>query len=316
MVIANNLKSFIDDPGIQLTHSKKENILMGDIFVFPEMINPYGEKINSRELLKIDSISNKILLSGAEDSGKTSLVKTLIKHYFDTGYFPVYIDIQNYEVSDLRNIIELINIEYEKAYAADSDTYIEIENKERNVVFIENVDKLSVSPNFISEALAKVIETHDYIFITESTQINTATKSEFSSHCAEMNFSCYKIMEFSADLRLELIEKWYNLGQSGESDSEKIKSRVNSSVEVIDKVIENNLVPSYPLYLLTILQMDNQEEEITSGSSYGQYYEYLINKSLQNLAGKDNINSYLDFLSTISYIYVLQPTKYDIKRGN
>ncbi len=70
--IKEHFASFINDPGIQLSHSEKDNISIDDIFIFPDLIDRNNSIINSRELLKIDGRGNNLIISGSEDSGNKS----------------------------------------------------------------------------------------------------------------------------------------------------------------------------------------------------------------------------------------------------
>ncbi len=109
-------------------------------------------------------------------------------------------------------------------------------------------------------------------------------------------------MEFSPKLRSSLIQKWNNIGDSTQEDE--------GTTEFFDAVIGQNLIPSSPIFLLTILQKTREDEaESIAESSYGQYYEYVIIKSLGNSVKSEEIDIYLDYLSALSYHIFRKPAQ-------
>lgn len=296
------LNSFIADPGIQLSHPRKEKIFLEDIFVFPDLKYSKERTGNSKELLDIDDAENKIIISGQEDSGKTTLIKVLIKHYLESGYYPVYMDIDNSLVSTSKELLNLIHAGFEQSYSEDEWDTTKTHEKPKKAVFIDNFDKLNSSPHVILDIIEKLYEEFDNVIITEKIPAHTVSESRIEIY-PEISKATkhYEILEFSDELRLELIEKWNKIGFDEESDTENISLEVEKRRKFIDTVIGHDLVPSYPIYLLTILQMDNQEESAASASTYSHYYEYIIIKSLQKLIGNEGINNYFDLLSKISF---------------
>ncbi len=108
-----HFEAFLNDPGIQINHPLKENILLDDIFIFPDLRLDTQKVISSKELLDINKSGNKILISGNEDSGKTTLIKVLFKHYLKAGYYPLYIDTHSIQLMETEDILELIDQKFE-----------------------------------------------------------------------------------------------------------------------------------------------------------------------------------------------------------
>lgn len=291
-----NFEAFLNDPGIQINHPLKENILLDDIFIFPDLRLGTQKVISSKELLDINKSGNKILISGSEDSGKTTLIKVLIKHYLKAGYYPLYIDTHSIQLMETEEILELIDQKFEELYHQESAEIIKAEPDDKKVIFIDNFDKISKDYNIYSNILKKVYHTFKNVILTEETPFNIINNVHLSISSEELarHIRHYEIMEFGHKLRSSLIQKWNKIGNSVQKGEE--------TKNFIDAVIGHNLVPSYPIFLLMILQIThNEEADTVSGSSYGQYYEYMIIKSLSKSVEREKLDIYLDYLSNLSY---------------
>ena len=83
---------------IVFSHQHKEVIHLDDVFVFPDMkllIEEYDklEAINNAErLTDLSKLDDRNIIIGDEQTGKTSLAKMLIRHYFQQGALPLYLD--------------------------------------------------------------------------------------------------------------------------------------------------------------------------------------------------------------------------------
>ena len=88
-------------------HSRKERVFLDDIFVYPELnkhdnLREYEEKISLEELLKNILDYPKIVISGEDRSGKTTLCNMMFKELREKNFVPVYI---SDKTSQLRGII-------------------------------------------------------------------------------------------------------------------------------------------------------------------------------------------------------------------
>lgn len=132
------------------------------------------------------------------------------------------------------------------------------------------------------------------------------------------SFDNYVIQEFNPTLRNQLITKWYRLGKEYLDTKEKndFFHKVDLATENINTIIGRNLIPSYPVFLLTILQtLELGQTDNTTNSLHAYYYEYLITKSLKR--SLDDIED-IGFYMTLSkeYFYFLFTEKIRFKPLN
>ena len=91
----------------------------------------------------------------------------------------------------------------------------------------------------------------------------------------------YEILKFGGKKRLELIRKWIDLLEDEFEDEESKEFQIKELAKIVNAVIGKNLIPSLPIYILTILQAN----ELTSTtnfeqSTFGHYYDVLIKSAL------------------------------------
>jgi len=116
------------------------------------------------------------------------------------------------------------------------------------------------------------------------------------------DYKQFKIQEFGHLLRSKLIEKWNILGQETYIDESELIRKTDNAKNIVDSIIGKNLVPSYPLFLLTILQtIEADIPHNLDQSSYGYYYHFLIIQALSKLSIKnDEIDAYYNFLTELA----------------
>ena len=222
--IKEHFKSFINDPGIQLSHGDMDNILLDDIFIFPDLIDCNSSIISSKELLKIDHSMNNYVISGSEDSGKTTLLKIIIKHYLQSGYYPIYLDTDNFTVLDSKELVEIIYREYKEAYNEHAYEDIKSSTRHKKAIFIDNFDKLSSSSEVMNEIINSLQNLSANIFLTEKTPLaimeNTKLRAVFPELTIEAKH--YEIMEFTSNHCQQLFQRWTSFGKDNSTDSEDV----------------------------------------------------------------------------------------------
>lgn len=93
----------------------------------------------------------------------------------------------------------------------------------------------------------------------------------------------YHLQHFGYTRRSELIDRWFSLGADGTIDEANLISRCDQAERLIDTVMAKSVIPSIPLYLLTLLQsMDAGRSGDFKESALGYYYQYLLTGALQS----------------------------------
>jgi len=310
-------KDRISTLNIKLSHPRKDNILLDDLFVYPDLKSLNNDKIKEKstylELNAKELIHNKpkyIILYGADNSGKTSLARKFQVSYKKAGLIPIYIDGKDIKSNrfDVSNIKKHILKSFQNQYVTDDKQVIrnfEQSNMDGRVLLIDDFDSMHINnenkglyiENLISMGYKNIILFADETLIFEATSESSLAKKLD-------DFEHYTILKFGYKLRDQLITKWIKLGQENEIDSKELILERKEKAEAIKNTIGLNLVPSRPLFILTLLQaMNMHEAHQLDKSSYGNYYHYLIMKNINSPEPMkpSDINTLFSYISLLAY---------------
>jgi len=300
----------INDLGIKLNHINKDNIYLDDIFIYPDLQDIEDKKklkINSEKLLNREDYK-KCILFGDDVSGKTSLAYYYQKKMNDDGYIPLYFDAKNMKKSDIKTFENRMYLNLRKQYHLINRDNIEnfrIIHKNKIIIIIDNIESLAIQKfetktSFFS-MLNKYFE-HIILLSNDSFEMELMTKEQLKEKFDD--FMIFRIKEFGYKLRDKIIDKWVHIGDSELTENELFekKDEISRTIEV---VIGNKFIPTYPLYLISLLQ---QAEAGTNnnlgGSAYAEFYNYLINQALGTTNIKPNeLDFYHSYLSYIAFYY-------------
>ncbi len=295
----------INSLNIPLKHSKKENLLLSDVFIYPDL-EPLDEELtivqypNSEEL--IDQIKNQvtanILIEGEDQSGKTTLFFVLLKRLYEIGYTPVYIRGKHINNTNVGNIVKkAIKEQYGKN---DINLFFQ---QEKRVLFLDNLHKSRLNAKYRKKLLNNLDKHFDYILISADNSLggNLATEEAISLK----DFDKYKLLPLGHEKRNKLIEQWILIGENQMTINEEVLMKnVQGRFDEINSLIGNRLMPSYPIFILTLLQgLDaNIIAQDYSQTSYAHVYYALITAGLVREGAKDsNLTSYLNILKELAF---------------
>lgn len=287
---------------IPLKHSRKENLVLSDIFVFPDLEPIKNEDmiqyIDSKELLDQIKIEKnlKVVLEGDDQSGKTTLLFSIYKNLYNNGFTPIYIRGKNINNTDIKNIIK----KSLKEQYNSNDVDLVFQQKKRVLLF-DNLQSTTLNPKYKSVLLKNIDSQFDYIIIATS----NSTISNLAMH--EINilkgYDKYRLLPLGHEKRGELIEQWLRIGENVMTIREEdILQSLQHKYNEINSLIGNRLMPSYPIFILTLLQgLDTQIFQDFSQTSYAHCYHALITSGLVKEGLKDELSSYFNLLKELAF---------------
>jgi len=302
--------------GIRVNHHSKENLVLNDLFIYPDLkvIKSYNEtklsfkRINSESIIKKDILGLNIIY-GADNSGKTKLGHVYQSQFRNLGFIPILISSSLFKSNiNPKKINKIVNKAFKKQYTADDNMLKHFErfNNTDKILIIEDFHRVNGNNEFkanIIDILLKSSYKNIIIFSNDSLKIEATTETTLSEKLE--TFTHYEIETFGAQLREKLVRKWIILGQKHNITEKELQKIKRDKAKRITHTIGWNIVPSYPLYLLTLLQaMQINDKSIDNKSSYGYYYHFLINQYLTNsnieLETQD-FNTIYRYCSELSY---------------
>jgi hypothetical protein len=301
----------INDTGIKLTHPHKSDLTLDDIFVFQDLQDINDDKklrVSSEKLLNLKEYA-KCIVFGEEVSGKTSLLMILQKKFNEMNLIPIYFNAKNLNYSDKDKFESKMLRNLKKQYQGIHKSF-EIKDlmrqKNKIVILIDDFENLSIKRiEAKSKFLQMLNENFDniIIFSDDSLEMEIMTKEELKGKLD--NFSFFKIKEYGNTLRDKAIEKWLIIGQEETIDENYLLERKDEVFKMIETVIGNKFIPTYPLYIITLLQqIESGTNNNLGGSAYAEFYNYLINQAMGSTKIKaDELDFYHTYLSFLAYSF-------------
>lgn len=300
--LTNEFATKIETLKIPLKHSRKENLVLSDVFIFPDLEPIKDEEviqyIDSKELLEqIKKEENlKAVLEGDDQSGKTTLLFSIYKNLYDNGFMPIYIRGKYINSTDIKDIIKkAVKEQY------NSNDVNLVFQQSKKVLLFDNLQNTALNPKYKSTLLKNLDAQFDYIVITTSN--STISNLAVDEINVLKGYSKYRLLPLGYEKRGELIEQWLRIGENVMTvREEEILKSLQYKFNEINSLIGNRLMPSYPIFILTLLQgLDTQIFQDVSQTSYAHCYHALITAGLVKEGLKNELNGYFNLLKELSY---------------
>ena len=302
-LVEDDFYDFLNDSGANFTHRSK-TLTLDDIYVTPFMEKfslsddeEKGTSFKSEEILNkiLNKEINHTIVLGEENSGKTSFCKIIFKKgVILDNTVPIFIKGRDIKKVKEEDITKLINKEFRKQYNSDVDL-----TSKNLIVIIDDFNNCKLpqksKKNFIlnlyKNNFQTVITWDEYFTLSELLESQVTT------------VEVYEILKFGGKKRLELIRKWVDLFEDEFEDDQSKEFQIKELSKTVNSVIGKNLIPSLPIYILTILQA-NELTNTTNfeQSTFGHYYDVLIKSALgQKIKVNAEIEKYYSYLTEFSY---------------
>lgn len=286
----------IDDPGAEFTHPAKGTLRLRDLFVFPrvrefKIAKQPRPPIPGRQIIDQLDTGTHVLISGEETSGKTAFALTACRLLHDRGKLPVLLDGESLRSLNVDNITSVVVSALTSQYSErGSNEWFEAP-KDRRVVVLDDLHRSPLSRADRDEAIGQLRRMAGSVAIFTSDVLRIEDLSSSDTRATVGLLSRFELLPFGHELRHELATHWHALGR--EDDPEQTARRTLRTEQMFNIVIGKDIVPSYPIFLLILVQ---QEEAMTSpdnaGSatgSYGYLYEFLITRAIASAKDADEL---------------------------
>jgi hypothetical protein len=307
--LSQQMREYLSDPGATYTHPLKHTLALSDIYIYPnlrELRNDTRDQhslISGRDAILTHVVAHQhILVIGPDKSGKTALAKTLFADFHTQGKFPLFIEPTAIRTSNPKRVLKALDAVVTQAYDNTTpEAYWQLD-KDSRIAIVDDYDdiarKLEDRNEFLSDILSR-FGTVVLIGGEETRYEEIDSCSTGSAHAC--SFHHLEIMPFGYLLRHKLVERWQTLGQPA-PDPQHLQTSIKTTEKLIDKMLGKDLLPSYPVYLLIVLQtLESANRPNTSAGSTGYLYEVLITtclaRSCSNVMELDARQNYLSELA-------------------
>ena len=228
--------------------------------------------------------------------------KKLFLDLRDIGLVPVFLDgTKKPPVGD--RLFGYIETEFADQYGPHLlDAYMQLDKSSRAIV-IDDYDKLPLESAQKQAFLGRLLSSCGRIVVFSrdiTSDLEELTRPTRLPEC-EGEIAHYRIQPFGYAGRNKLVQRWMLLSDGSDPQEAPFVQKLNRVTETLNTLVGKNYVPSYPVYVLAVLQaLDAATPVDVNASTHGYFYELFIRASLAR--GRSNIDfdiiaSYLAYLA-------------------
>lgn len=287
------MKDKLDDLEVGFKHPYKENLCLGDLFVYPEcqQISVPGSKSSYKPIIEASSQlfekSPFIYLAGPEKSGKTTLAKKIIIDLHSQGIISVLTKGKDFKKIDSIGIRGLVSDLVSEQYSNDAvEPYLQLKKEER-LIIIDDYHLAKIKGRSKDSLLITLTEFFGKVLLLGNNDSRWNELYQASQNKEEtytpfiLSFDHYELVELGPVKRSDLVQKWLSAGITSYVDPDEIHRKSINAEDIISKTIGNNLIPAYPLFVLMLIQqLESKNTAATAHGAQGYLYESLITLSL------------------------------------
>jgi hypothetical protein len=309
-----NFANWLIETGLPLSHKSQHTLTLPDIFIYPDLDSiPLDKKrddatidliIPSERVLNFALEYPLLIVTGSDQAGKTSLAKIVYRDFLGRGLVPVLINgahVKNVREEDLLRIVDR---EFERQYGRGKlDRYQQLPPN-RRILIIDDFDHTSIRSREGHSMIIEILRRHfDKIIIFASDIFQFEELSQGAESESSLNaFRHVAIREFSNQLRTKLITKWVTFDRDFAVSDQELEHEINDHANKASTLLLRKTVPSYPVILLSMLQMFDLNQEVADKGEFGYFYEsYILQKLAQNKTQSIEMGTIRGFATYLAY---------------
>lgn len=179
-------------------------------------------------------------------------------------------------------------------------------SKSRKILLLDNFDHSKIRAGSARVKLLHEIKArfgHFVISVSDMFEMREILEGESADGLAALQH--FKVQPFGHARREELIKKWWLCGEDGSLDEASFIAKVDSAERLLNSVMQKAVIPSVPLYLLTLLQsVDSPYSGSFKDTGLGEYYRLLITGALQKAGvNADKLTEHYSYCSYLAWEY-------------
>jgi len=305
--------NYLRDLGTTVDHPRVGRLELGDIFVYPNLRKVNSEaddfpRFTSGSKLR-DRVREheRVLISGEDKSGKTSLLKKLFLDLLRDGFIPLLLQGDDEEIPDseekwTRYLEDLFCSQYGEDQL---EKYRQLP-RDKRVLILDDYHHLSKHLREGSSLLNFLCHYSDHVVVTINdilAEVEEFTQSGSGSDDGLFTFSHYSIRPFGNQRRDEIIKKWVTLGRavSPQRSDEIIRQREELR-HLLDAIFGNDFVPAYPSYILPVLYAREASVPVDPNvGTHGYFYSILIKSDILEGHTQNEVDVLTGYLSHLAY---------------
>jgi hypothetical protein len=309
-LVTDTFSEELNSMGRGLKHPRRRDLRLRDLFQYPDLRQrPFEKRLQGHQKVPPTTIfgedlvahllrAKKTLIVGPTESGKSALARALYLDLQNEYHLtPVLLNgsrIDGHTADALRRaILSAVGAQYSRAAPDEYNQLL----RDKKVLIIDDFNAFP----FNAKAQARLLREAENHFDTIVVLADELFRyEELSDEARDVNpFGAYEhceIRPLGFRLRRQLIRKWVVLGQEYTLSPQHLFDEVEKRERVVDNILRGELIPTYPLFVLLILQAGEVDpNQAVNSGTYGYLNDFLITKALANVRREQ---TYIGTLST------------------
>lgn len=298
---------FLNDLGAAHLTSSSTSAVLDDLFVMPDFHRLDADTdtsnftlVRGTSLFGVIETNKKLYICADEKSGRTALAKQIVKNLYKNGVVVIYASAQ--ELARIPKASKWLENLFSEQYRAPSiEEFRQLPVAKRALV-MDGAEMLTREQRYQFFSEASSLVEHVVILATQNTHMEDFMEAS-RRHAALDNFAVLEVLPFGHVKRSELVEKWLQQPKIIDQIQGR-KERPRNVQELLERqvseILGHNLVPSYPLYILLILQqLEARQPGDSMPGSLGYLYEALITRGLTDVLPPKELDSHWNYLTEL-----------------
>lgn len=320
-VLNQKFEEELSDPGANYTHSAKETITLDDIFIYPDLrlLTNYNDKSPTPKLVSENipafiSNTKHVLLLGPDKSGKSTIAKVLFQDFRKRGLIPLFLSGGALRRADEDSVLKTIQKAFEDQYSTPDFTAYSQLNLSVRAIIIDDFQNIPLN----SRGRDRIVRTlEDFFYLVVLFGDDLARFDDLVDRKADdlhlWRYTACEILPLGNLKRSDLIKKWFFLGRVLTHDEHELLRQSQTAERLISELIGRFLTPSYPIFILVLLQQLEVRKPLniaSSCSSHGFLYETLLTITLTQASKlKLDLDTQYTYLSELAFFFLKNSTK-------
>lgn len=286
---------------LPITHSRRVNLQIDDLFVTPRLRihsfeniidgKPEKELVKGSNFFKFVSERQKVIIYGETLQGKTTTAKHLFLKFYEKGIIPLLVNGDSFTKPKKKEINSILKKAFEEQYKFVSWESFKQREKSKRVLIIDNFGQAGLNQTQLQKLLTDF--SLDFDFIAAIAHSNLRIQQFIENEEGEVRFSSFthcEMRSMNRTQRTELINKWITLDSISFSE-EALVVEINQKQQAIETAIDTGIIPPYPAFILGLLQISDNFTvnpiDKTKYGTVGYLYDSLITNRFQQLQDED-----------------------------
>lgn len=325
----------LDDLSLPIQHPSQSDLKLTDVFQYPDLRRSHAQfldddsdnrgpntpdsvakgppRMPTREFVMetvkhgdfVDFVVSRqrVVITGAEKSGKSTLCKRLFVDLFRRGAVPVLLrgqDITNVGEKILRRRVDAA-VTHQFGVGKDEE-YAQLDVSKRAII-IDDIHLCPLNTGAKEQVSATLRGMFGIIVVAAGPELDLqelVADGVWKTLITE--FENCEILPFGHELRHELVSKWCWLGSRESATAEEKAHEIEQTKRTVNSALGRNLVPPYPFFLLVLLQRISQDRSgVLSSGSFAHLYEALVRFGLAGQSRLVDLDTAYTYLSEFAF---------------